>query len=121
MPEGVCLLGSSNIRLWTTLPDDFPELNIVNRGVGGPRLADLAGFAPRLVVAAQPRVIVVSGRGGQGLRLIDANSAFLDSDGKPAPECFLDDQQHPSPTGNAGRAAIMRPLLEEMLRETPVR
>jgi len=36
-------------------------------------------------------------------------------DGRPAPECFLDDQQHPSTIGNARRAAIMRPVLEEML------
>ena len=57
---GVCLLGSSNIRMWTTLADDFPGLNVVNRGVGGCRLGELAEFGPRLVAAAKPRVIVVS-------------------------------------------------------------
>lgn len=178
---GVCLLGSSNIRLWATLADDFPGMNVVNRGVGAARLAELAAFAPRLVAGSKPRVIVVSagtndigsgataaevceaferlvanvrrdlpdariafvaispsikrwdqadrqreaneairtfvesGRGGQGLRFIDANAAFLGPDGRPAPECFLDDQQHPSTIGNARRAAIMRPVLEEML------
>ena len=61
----------------------------------------------------------VVNRDEQGLRLSDANAAFLDSDGKPAAECFLNDQQHPSPTGNARHAAIMRPLLEALLRETP--
>ncbi len=59
-PGGICLIGSSNIRLWTTLGDDFPGINVVNRGVGGCRLAELAEFAPRLVAAAQPRAIVVS-------------------------------------------------------------
>lgn len=182
---GVCLLGSSNIRLWSTLAEDFPGMTVVNRGVGGARLAELAAFAPRLVAAAKPRVIVVSagtndigaggtadevgrsferlvanvrkdlpdvaivflaiapsikrwdqadrqraaneavlafiesGRGGRGLRFLDANAAFLDPEGRPAPECFLDDQQHPSTIGNSRRAAIMRPVLEEMLRETP--
>jgi lysophospholipase L1-like esterase/phosphoglycolate phosphatase-like HAD superfamily hydrolase len=57
---GVVLLGSSNIRLWTTLADDFPGMNVVNRGVGGCRLEELAEFAPRLLAAAKPRVIVVS-------------------------------------------------------------
>ncbi|MFM7413931.1 MAG: GDSL-type esterase/lipase family protein [Planctomycetota bacterium] len=57
---GVVLLGSSNIRMWNTLADDFPGMNVINRGVGGCRLAELAAFAPRLVAAAQPRVIVVS-------------------------------------------------------------
>lgn len=57
---GICLLGSSNIRLWTTLADDFPGLNVVNRGVGGCRIGELAEFGPRLVAAAKPRLIVVS-------------------------------------------------------------
>jgi lysophospholipase L1-like esterase/phosphoserine phosphatase len=59
-PGGVVLLGSSNIRLWNTLADDFPGMNIVNRGVGGCRLDELAEFAPRLVATARPKVIVVS-------------------------------------------------------------
>ena len=59
-PGGICLIGSSNIRLWTTIADDFPGMNVVNRGVGGARLAELADFAPRLVAAAKPRAVVVS-------------------------------------------------------------
>jgi len=57
---GICLVGSSNIRLWTTLADDFPGMNVVNRGVGGCRLTELAEFAPRLIAAAEPKAIVVS-------------------------------------------------------------
>lgn len=60
IPGGICLVGSSNIRLWTTLADDFPGMNVVNRGVGGCRLTELTEFAPRLVAAADPRAIVVS-------------------------------------------------------------
>jgi lysophospholipase L1-like esterase/phosphoserine phosphatase len=60
IPGGICLVGSSNIRLWTTLADDFPGMNVVNRGVGGCRLTELAEFAPRLVAAAKPKAIVVS-------------------------------------------------------------
>jgi lysophospholipase L1-like esterase len=57
---GICLLGSSNIRMWTTLAEDFPGLNVVNRGVGACLLGELAEFGPRLVAAAKPRVVVVS-------------------------------------------------------------
>ena len=57
---GIVLLGSSNIRMWTTLADDFPGMNVINRGVGGCRLVELAEFAPRLVAAPKPRVIVVA-------------------------------------------------------------
>ena len=182
-PGGVCLLGSSNVSLWTTLADDFPGMNLVNRGVNGCRLAELAEFAPVIAAPLEPRLVVVSaggndlaaGRGpdelavdfgrlvenlrrelpdvkvaflaiapsikrweqrdeqaaanaavraaiesdeiGAGVAFIDANQAFLAADGTPAPECFLDDQQHPSTIGNARRAEIMRPLLEQLLAE----
>jgi len=59
-PGGVVLLGSSNIRLWNTLADDFPGMNVLNRGVGGCLLTELAEHAPRLVAAAKPTVIVVA-------------------------------------------------------------
>jgi lysophospholipase L1-like esterase len=57
---GVCLLGSSNIRMWSTLADDFPGMNVVNRGVSGCRLAELAEFAPLIAAPLEPRLVVVS-------------------------------------------------------------
>jgi len=179
-PGGICLVGSSNIRLWTTLAADFPGMNVVNRGVGGARLAELAEFAPRLVAAVKPRAVVVSAGGNDiaagataaevrdaftklvanvrsaipeatiaflaiapsikrweqrepqaaaneavrtfieaaadpRLRYLDANAAFLGSDGTPDPVAFIDDQQHPSTIGNARRAEILRPVFEELL------
>lgn len=68
---GVVLLGSSNIRMWNTLADDFPGMNVVNRGVGGCRLVELAEFAPRLVNAAKPRVIVI----GAGTNDVNAGTS----------------------------------------------
>ena len=180
LPGGIVLLGSSNIRMWTTLADDFPGMNVVNRGVGGCRLVELAEFAPRLVAAAKPRVIVVGAgtndvnagtataeirgafdrlvdalrrdhpeatiaflaisptvkrweqldrqvaaneaikasidaRRDAKLVYLDANTAFLGADGRPAPECFLDDMQHPSTIGNARRAELLRPMLKDLL------
>ena len=56
----VVLLGASNIRMWETLAADFPGLQVVNRGVGGCKLTELAGFAPRLLSAARPGVVVIS-------------------------------------------------------------
>jgi lysophospholipase L1-like esterase len=166
--------------MWTTLADDFPGMNVVNRGVGGCRLVELAEFAPRLVAAAKPRVIVVGAgtndvnagtataeirgafdrlvdalrrdhpeatiaflaisptvkrweqldrqvaaneaikasidaRRDAKLVYLDANTAFLGADGLPAPECFLDDMQHPSTIGNARRAELLRPMLKDLL------
>jgi lysophospholipase L1-like esterase len=59
-PGGVCLLGSSNISRWTTLAEDFPGLNVVNRGVSGCRLEELADHAAVIVAAARPRGVVVA-------------------------------------------------------------
>ena len=62
-PGGVVFLGSSNIRMWDTLDGDFPGLNVINRGVGGANLAELAEVALRLVPTAKPRAVVVSAGG----------------------------------------------------------
>ena len=60
-PAGaVILLGSSNIRMWKTLDADFPGLEVVNRGVGGCTLTEIAGFAPCLLAAAKPGAVVIS-------------------------------------------------------------
>jgi len=78
-PGGICLIGSSNIRLWTTLAEDFPGMNVVNRGVGGCRLSELAEFAPRLTSAARPKVVVVSAGGNDiadGSTADDVRDAF---------------------------------------------
>jgi len=56
----VILLGASNIRMWETLAADFPGLEVVNRGVGGCKLTEIAGFAPRLLAAAKPGAVVIS-------------------------------------------------------------
>jgi len=44
----------------------------------------------------------------EGVSFIDTTGAFLGSDGKPSPECFLDDLLHPSTICNGRRAAIVR-------------
>lgn len=56
--EPVVFYGSSSIRLWTTLAEDFPDLNTVNLGFGGSTLAACAWFFERLVVPTQPRSVV---------------------------------------------------------------
>lgn len=62
-PGGVVFLGSSNVRLWTTLGDDFTGLNPLRRGVGGARLSELAPQVSRLAVAPRPAAVVVSAGG----------------------------------------------------------
>ena len=58
---GVVFTGSSSIRLWETLADDFPDARVLNRGFGGSQLEDVLRYADRVVVPYRPRVVFVYG------------------------------------------------------------
>lgn len=59
-PQGAVLfIGSSSIRLWTTLAEDFPGIASINRGFGGSELADSVFYANRIVLPYRPRVVVL--------------------------------------------------------------
>ncbi len=59
-PEGAILFtGSSSIRMWTTLAQDFPDARVVNRGFGGSQMSDLIHFADRIVTPYAPRLILI--------------------------------------------------------------
>lgn len=60
-PSAGCIVfvGSSSIKRWKTLAEDFPGLPVVNRGFGGSQLADSVNFAERIVIPCQPRQVVI--------------------------------------------------------------
>ena len=47
--DSVVFVGSSSIRLWSTLAADFPERAVLNRGFGGSTFSDLLHFHDELV------------------------------------------------------------------------
>lgn len=51
-------VGSSSIRFWMTLEDDFAELEPVNRGFGGSQIANVNAYFDMLLKSHQPREIV---------------------------------------------------------------
>jgi len=57
--SGVVFVGSSSIRLWETLQEDFPGVPVVRRGFGGSEMADAVRYAHRIVVPYRPRMVVV--------------------------------------------------------------
>jgi len=69
----------------------------------------------RQVAANEAIKASIDARRDSKLVYLDANTAFLGADGRPAPECFLDDMQHPSTIGNARRAELLRPMLKDLL------
>ncbi|HEY5851051.1 MAG TPA: SGNH/GDSL hydrolase family protein [Lysobacter sp.] len=58
-PGGVVFVGSSSIRLWSSLGDDLPGAAPINRGFGGSRIRDTTYYAQRIVTPYQPRAVVV--------------------------------------------------------------
>jgi len=57
--DAVLFYGSSSIRLWQTLAEDFHGLSVVNRGFGGSTLAECVQEMDRLVFPVQPRAVVL--------------------------------------------------------------
>ncbi|RPD46423.1 hypothetical protein DNI29_15625 [Hymenobacter sediminis] len=55
----ILFYGSSSIRKWETLQQDFPGRPVLNRGFGGSRFPDALYFFDKLVVAYQPRQVVL--------------------------------------------------------------
>jgi lysophospholipase L1-like esterase len=63
-PQGAILfVGSSTIRMWTTLAQDFPEHKVINRGFGGCQIADCTYYSERIVIPYKPLLIVLRAGG----------------------------------------------------------
>ena len=54
----VLFVGSSSIRGWRTVAEDFPKRRVLNRGFGGSHLEDVVHYAPQIVVPYKPKLIV---------------------------------------------------------------
>jgi lysophospholipase L1-like esterase len=77
---GIVFTGSSSIRLWKTLTEDFAGLPVVNRGFGGSQIPDVTAFVGRIVLPYRPRMVVIYCGGN------DINA------GRTAPEVVADAQ-----------------------------
>ncbi len=54
----VVFYGSSSVRLWETIAQDFPQRTILNLGFGGSTMAACGWFFERLLVPARPASVV---------------------------------------------------------------
>jgi len=57
--NGVVFVGSSSIVKWTSLAQDFPGVQVIQRGFGGSELSDSVFYADRIVTPYKPRIVVV--------------------------------------------------------------
>ncbi|HNQ87275.1 MAG TPA: SGNH/GDSL hydrolase family protein [Verrucomicrobiota bacterium] len=57
-PNSVLFVGSSSIRMWSSLAGDFPGFLVLNRGFGGSQASDVLYFHDRVVTPYRPPLIV---------------------------------------------------------------
>ena len=55
----VVFTGSSSVRFWNSLEEDFPAHNVINRGFGGSQFSDLLHFADALILQYNPEKIFI--------------------------------------------------------------
>jgi lysophospholipase L1-like esterase len=58
-PGAVLFVGSSSIRLWDGLEEQFEDARVLKRGFGGSRLTDCVKHLDRLVVNYRPRLVLL--------------------------------------------------------------
>lgn len=57
--ETYVFVGSSSIRFWESLPDLFPNLQVVNSGFGGSMASDLLAYLDELVLDYRPSKVFI--------------------------------------------------------------
>ncbi|MEL7545499.1 MAG: GDSL-type esterase/lipase family protein [Pseudomonadota bacterium] len=57
-PCRTVFIGSSSIRFWLSLSEDFPQLDPLNRGFGGSQITHAIGYFDRLLTPHAPKEIV---------------------------------------------------------------
>jgi len=57
--NAVLFIGSSSFRKWTALAQDFPGIQVINRGFGGSEIDDSTAYSDRIIFPYHPRVIVL--------------------------------------------------------------
>lgn len=99
-PENAVLfVGSSSIRMWKKLADDFRGTDVINRGFGGAEFSDVMHYLDRVVIPYKPRIVIVyagshdlRGPGGSPERVLEVFQQFEKAVHEKLPKtrvCFL--------------------------------
>lgn len=92
---GIVFTGSSSVRGWRTLEEDFPGKTVLNRGFGGSRIADATFYFDRIITKYQPdQVVLYSGdndvaSGRDADMVFDRFKAFVQNMREKLPEAEL--------------------------------
>jgi rhamnogalacturonan endolyase len=122
--NAILFVGSSTIRFWKTLAQDFPEYKVLNRGFGGCQIADCTYYAARIVIPYKPRLIVLRAGGndiqaGKTPEQVEADfRAFADKVRAKLPEvriAYMTINATPSRWANIEREKKANLLIKEFM------
>ncbi|MEP3373769.1 MAG: GDSL-type esterase/lipase family protein [Maribacter dokdonensis] len=57
--ETIVFTGSSSVRLWRKLQEEFPDHQIINSGFGGSQASDLLYFIDELILSFNPKKVFI--------------------------------------------------------------
>jgi lysophospholipase L1-like esterase len=119
---GVLFVGSSSIRLWDRLEEQFETVPVVKRGFGGSRLSDCVKYLDRLVIKYRPRLVMVYAgdndlaEGGTPRDILDRFKAFTDGVHRRLPDtqiAFISIKPSPARRALIDRARAANELVRE--------
>lgn len=91
----IVFTGSSSIRMWKSLAEDFPGYPVMNRGFGGSEVFDSVNFADTTVIQYKPRQVIFYA-GGNDIangktpqRVFDDFKAFVAKVHAALPDCQI--------------------------------
>jgi len=58
-PQGVIITGSSSVRFWRSIHQDFTKIKVTSRGFGGSNMNDLLHFSEQLITQYQPSAVAI--------------------------------------------------------------
>ena len=56
--NGIMMTGSSSIRMWKSMKEDFPKFPVLNRGFGGATIPEVLHFTGKYIFQHEPQIIV---------------------------------------------------------------
>jgi len=126
--NAILFYGSSSIRFWSKLTEDFPEVTVLNRGFGGSTLAECVEEMEWLVFPLQPKAVVLyAGENDldHGASPESVESAFRDFATRlanrfgPIPLVFISVKPSPSRAWFLPRIRRTNELVREALKHFP--
>jgi lysophospholipase L1-like esterase len=121
-------IGSSSIRKWATLAQDFPSAKVINRGFGGSQIADSTRYADRIVIPYHPdRIFFYAGdndlaAGKSPQQVLADYDAFLQKVRPALPQCdiyFISIKPSPSRAGIIEKVREANRLIEKYIQGKP--